>query len=123
MKELNNKQKIFCREYVKNGNNATQAYMKAYPDSSEKSAKDNASRLIAKDSIQNYIQELQGKMEDKEIMSAKERMKWLTNLIDGKETTSDKLKAIEILNKMSGEYVTKVEADVSASIEIDIEDE
>lgn len=107
---MNNQQKVFCREYVKNGNNGTKAYMIAYPNSSEKSAKDNASRLIAKDSIQKYIEQLQSKTEDKAIMSIQERMQWLTNLINSKKekSVSNKLKALEILNKMDGVYTQNV---------------
>jgi len=108
---MNNQQKLFCQEYVKNGMNGTKAYMKVYPNSSEKSAKDNASRLIAKDSIQKYIKELQNKSEDKAIMSIQDRMQWLTNLITSKteQSVANKLKALEILNKMDGVYTQKVE--------------
>ena len=61
-------------------------------------------------------------------MSAKERMKWLTEVVKGIQTNttygengqeyeneayiSDKMKAIDIMNKMTGEYTTKLEADV-----------
>ena len=34
---------------------------------------------------------------------------------------SDKIKAVDTLNKMSGEYITKVEADVSSEVNINIE--
>lgn len=139
MKELNNKQKVFCREYVKNGNNGTTAYMKAYK-CKETTARINASKLLTNTNISEYIKELQEKLEDHSIMSAKERMQWLTNVVNGKVThtsydsngnaydneayISDKLKAIDVLNKMSGEYITKVEADVSVNeIVVDIEDE
>ena len=35
---------------------------------------------------------------------------------------STKIKALDTLNKMSGEYVTKVEADVDFNIRVDIDD-
>ncbi len=108
---MNNQQKVFCREYIKNGNNGTRAYMIAYPDSSEESARRQASRLLTNVDIQKYIEQLQSKTEDKAIMSIQERMQWLTNLINSKreKSVSNKLKALEILNKMDGVYTQKVE--------------
>ena len=48
------------------------------------------------------------------IMSAQERLEWLTELIQSdEEGTGDKLKAIDLMNKMTGEYVQRVVADVS----------
>ena len=107
---MNNQQKVFCREYVKNGNNGTRAYMIAYPDSSEESARRQASRLLTNVDIQKYIEQLQSKTEDKAIMSIQERMQWLTNLINSKreKSVSNKLKALEILNKMDGVYTQNV---------------
>lgn len=43
-------------------------------------------------------------------------MEWLTQLVKNNgEDTADKLKAIDILNKMSGEYVTKVEGNLNVT--------
>lgn len=130
MKEekLNNNQITFCQEYVNNGLNGMQAYLKAYKTcKKEDTAKVNASRLLTNANIQNYIQELQEKIEDETIMTAKERMKWLSEVIkdiqreeikiklpDGSDETlymknadlNTKLKAIDTLNKMTGEYKT-----------------
>ena len=129
MRRLNNNQKAFCREYVKNGNNGTKAYMKAYK-TNEESARRLASKLLTNIDILEYIEELQKKLEDKSIMSAKERMIFLTGVITGvvKENNeleaevNDKMKAVDILNKMSGEYTTKFEGNVTQDIIIDIED-
>jgi len=107
---MNNQQKVFCREYVKNGQNGTKAYMIAYPDGSEESARRQASRLLTNVDIQKYIQQLQSKTEDKAIMSIQDRMKWLTDLVNSKKekSISNKLKALEILNKMDGVYTQNV---------------
>ena len=49
-------------------------------------------------------------------MTAQERLEWLTQLIKSEEeTTSDKLRAADIMNKMQGEYVTKVEGNLSVA--------
>lgn len=126
MKELNNKQKIFCREYVKNGSNGTAAYMKAYSKCTEETARRNASKLLTNTDIQGYIKELQDKAESKDIMTTIQKKEFLTKMIlkDKKANRSDKLKALDILNKMDGEYITRVEADVSVNeIVVDVEDE
>ncbi len=130
MKEekLNNNQITFCQEYVNNGLNGMQAYLKAYKTCKrEDTAKVNASRLLTNANIQNYIKALQEKIEDETIMTAKERMKWLSEVIkdiqreeikiklpDGSDEVlymknadlNTKLKAIDTLNKMTGEYKT-----------------
>lgn len=136
MKEekMNNNQITFCQEYVKNGLNGTQAYLKAYKTcKKEDTAKVNASRLLTNANIQSYIKELQEKIEDEAIMTAKERMKWLSEVIkdiqreeikiklpDGSDETlymknadlNTKLKAIDTLNKMTGEYKTILDGKV-----------
>lgn len=129
MRRLNNNQKAFCREYVKNGNNGTKAYMKAYK-TNEETARRNASRTLTNADVLEYIKELQEKLEDKSIMSAKERMKFLTEVITGEQkenndaeaVISDKMKAIDLLNKMGGEYTTKIEGNITTDIVIDIEE-
>lgn len=110
---LNNNQITFCQEYIKNGNNGTKAYMKAYKKCTEETARRNASKLLTNTDVQEYIHSLQNKVEKKSIMSAEERMEFLTKVISGKIDDKvymgDKLKALDILNKMSGEYVLKAE--------------
>ena len=128
---MNNNQKLFCHEYVKNGNNGTRAYMEVYK-ADEETARRNASRLLTKADVKEYIKSLQKELKDEAIMSAKERMKWLTEVVKDiqREVTSirtadedliigdknadlnTKIKAIDIMNKMDGEYVTKVEGNV-----------
>lgn len=67
---LTNNQKLFCQEYIKLGMNGTQAYMKVYKScKSESAARANSSRLLTNDNIQDYISEIQEKVEDKAIVS------------------------------------------------------
>lgn len=53
---MNEKQKIFVREYLKDFN-GTRAYKVAYPDCNDESARTNASRLLTNDNIQQAIRE------------------------------------------------------------------
>ena len=90
------------------------AYRSAYPNS-EKWKDDvvdqKASKLLNENGkVLARYQELQEESKSTAIMAAIERKKWLSGLIRGEEEkTENKLKAIDILNKMDGEYTQKIE--------------
>jgi phage terminase small subunit len=89
---------------------------------SDKTVWEEASKLMANPKVATRVQELRDQLANDKIMTAKERLEWLTRLIKSdEETTSDKLKAADIMNKMQGEYVQKVEANVDTSYTINIE--
>lgn len=67
---LTNNQRLFCQEYIKLGMNGTQAYMKVYKScKKEETAMASASRLLRNDKVQDYISELQDKVEAKAIVT------------------------------------------------------
>lgn len=79
MTTISNNQKLFCQEYLKLGMNGTKAYMKVYKTcKKEETARTNASRLLTNANIQEYISELQSKVEDKAIVSIEDIVKELT---------------------------------------------
>lgn len=139
---LNVQQERFIQNIVK-GMSQREAYKEAYNATYDNNAIDvNASKLFNEAKVQLRYKELLQELEDKSIMSAKERMKWLTEVVkniqkediytvnsDGDDVLlssrnadlNTKLKAIETLNKMSGEYITKIEADVNSDVTINIE--
>jgi len=120
------KREKFCQNIAK-GMSDTDAYKKSgYSTKNMKPATINreAHELRKNPNISARIKELQEKAETDVVMSVRERMVWLTNLINGtyKEKvlvegveaereayTPDKLKALDILNKMCGTYIEKVE--------------
>lgn len=105
--KLNARQKAFCEYYVASGN-ATEAAIKA--GYKEKYAGVNADKLLKNTNIQKYMKELQEKTRVSRIMTAIERREFLTSMIkDGTVKDTDKLRAVDILNKMDGEYTQKVE--------------
>ena len=56
------------------------------------------------------INELSQKIACNNIMTAKERQEYLSKLINSDDVkVSDKLKALDILNKMDGEYIEKMQ--------------
>ena len=105
--KLNARQKSFCEFYVASGN-ATEAAMKA--GYSETYSQTRTNVLLQNVEICRYINELQEKTKTSRIMTAIERREFLTKMILKEETKdTDRLKALDILNKMDGEYTQKLE--------------
>ena len=130
---LRPKQEKFIQNII-NGMSQRQAYKDAYNAKySEKSIDEKASTLFNSEKVQERYKELLKKLEDESIMSAKERRQWLTKVIKGdiKHTSydnngnayeneayiSDKMKAIDIMNKMDGEYTTNIKGNLSLTYE------
>ena len=107
---LTPKQEIFVASLVK-GNSQRQAYIEAYPNAAKWNAIDSqASKMLKSPKVFQRYEELLKKAEDESILTAVERKRWLTSVIKGEKiTTADKLKALDLLNKMDGQYIDKVE--------------
>ena len=105
-------------QFVQNiiqGMNQADAYRSAYPNSkgSAKTVHEAASRLMGNSKVLARLTELRQELATPAIMSAQKRLEWLTGIIQSEdETTGDKLRAVDIMNKMQGEYVTKVEGNL-----------
>nr|DAI39239.1 MAG TPA: Terminase small subunit [Caudoviricetes sp.]DAP41803.1 MAG TPA: Terminase small subunit [Caudoviricetes sp.] len=105
--KLNARQKSFCEFYVASGN-ATESAIKARY--SEKTARSIGQRLLTNVDIKKYIKELQEKAKESRILTAREKREWLSEVIkNGNEKLQDRLKALDILNRMDGDYVEKVQ--------------
>lgn len=120
---LTPKQEAFVQNIIQ-GMSQADAYRSAYSckNMSDNSVYVNASKLVADTKVALRLKELRDELAKPSIMSAQERLEWLTELIQSdKESTSDKLKAADIMNKMQGEYVQKVEAAVTNAVNINIE--
>jgi phage terminase small subunit len=120
---LTAKQELFAQNIIK-GMSQADAYRSAYNTKrmADKTIHENASRLANDSKVKARLNELRGQLASETIMTAQQRLKWLTELIGSdNETTTDKLKAVDIMNKMQGEYVQKVEAEVTNAVNINIE--
>lgn len=120
---LTQKQEAFVQRILE-GMSQADAYRSAYPNQrmTDKTLWESASKLMKNPKVTARLKELRDELAKPTIMSAQERLEWLTKLIQSKEeTTSDKLKAADIMNKMQGEYVQKVEAEVKSEVTINIE--
>ena len=104
---MTHRQELFIQEYIKTGNATNSAIKAGY---SKKTARSIGQRLLTNVDIKKKIEELSQKIACNSIMTAKERQEYLTKLINAADVkVSDKLKALDILNKMTGEYTQKVE--------------
>lgn len=96
-----------------NGLSQRKAYRAAYPKSKkwkDATVDSKASSLAKNDKVLERLLELANESSSKAVMSARERKEWLTRVI--KEDTNemrDRLRAVDILNRMEGEYIEKVE--------------
>lgn len=91
--------------------NATQAYKDAgYNVKTDNSAAANAANLIRNHKVQERLQEIGAKIKSKRIMDAVERRELLTQFArDAEVNKADRLKAMDLLNKMDGVYITKTQ--------------
>lgn len=103
-------QENFCMEFVRCGN-ATEAYKNAgYKVRSDKVAGVCAAKLLGNARVQQRIAELRREMDSHKIMDAAERRELLTQFARDEETgKADRLKAMDLLNKMDGVYINKTQ--------------
>lgn len=121
---LTAKQEKFVRNLIE-GMSQREAYKNSYNASkmADKTIDEKACLLFADEKIRARFKELQEELADKSIMTAKERLLYLTDIIKGNKEAdmNARLKAIDIMNKMQGEYVQKIDANVNQDVNISIE--
>ena len=104
---LTEKQKNFCREYVRNNGNGTQAYLTAYNSKSETSAAIESSKLLRRDDITEYITALNKPMENRIQNEREKKREVLWDIIHAPDANyNDICRAMDILNKMDSEYIS-----------------
>lgn len=132
---LTPKQEKFVRNLV-NGMSQREAYKNSYDaeNMSDKVIDNEASLLFNNHEIAMRYRELQDRLASASIMTAQERLEFLTEVIKGIqcEKTSvvvdgevrevevptsmkNKLSAIDLMNKMQGEYTTKIEGELKVA--------
>lgn len=120
---LTTKQEQFVQNILQ-GMNQTEAYRSAYPNQrmSDKTMQEAASRLMGNSKVIARLKEIRDINARPTIMTAQKRKEWLTEVINNEEIDINaRLKASDQLNKMEGEYVQKVEAEVKREFTINIE--
>lgn len=120
---LTAKQEAFVQNIIQ-GMSQADAYRSAYPNQrmSDKTVWETASKMMANPKVITRLEELRNELATPAIMTAQKRLEWLTEVINSKdESTGDKLRAVDIMNKMQGQYVQKVEAKVDGDVDIHVE--
>lgn len=110
------RQKKFAEYYAQCGNAAESArkagYSKAY-------AEHRTDEMLRNVEISEYIRQITDKAQDERIMTAKERQVMLSDMAKDKHNEpSDRIRAIDTLNKMTGEYTQKVSLDGDVGVRI-----
>ena len=119
---LTAKQENFAKAVALDGMNYSDAYRSAYNcvRMSDTTINNNAWKLMQNNEITTRIKELAAQADSPKIMSATKRREKLSELAED-EDPNVAMKAIDLLNKMDGEYVQKVEAEVKTETTINIE--
>lgn len=111
---MTERQKKFAEYYVQSGNAAQSAIKAGYSDSYATHRTDEMLRNVE---IAEYIKELSQKAQNERILTAKDRQEMLSDIAkDKKNSPSDRIRAVDTLNKMTGEYTTKIQADMNANV-------
>lgn len=132
---LTAKQEKFVRNLVQ-GMSQREAYKNSYDaeNMTDKSIDEEACRLFNDSKISSRYQELIERAATASVMTAQERLEFLTDVIKGIErehkiavadgmtyeydepaSIKNKLGAIDLMNKMQGEYTTKIEGELKVS--------
>lgn len=120
---LTPQQEKFVKCIVLDGMNYSDAYRSSYNTEkmTDKTVNEKASRLKDDSKIRARIKEMSAEIDSPKIMSRTKRAERLTGLAENSEDPNVVMKAIDLLNKMTGEYVQKIEADVNTEVNINIE--
>ena len=112
---LSVKHKAFCDEYLSNGLNATQAYKSVYKVS-DSVAGPSGDRLLKNAKIKSYIQEQQETTSQRLNITKEQLLLDLQDIKNRNMGVRDSLsiKAIEVMNKMSG-FDAPIKQDITIS--------
>ena len=121
---LTPKQEKFC-QCVVSGMTYKDSYMSAYDCNSNNAAYVESSKLALRDDIQDRIKALLKPIErtvTTQVISEREKKRqWLWNMINNASNDADRLRAMDILNKMDSEYINiqRIESDQTPITDID----
>lgn len=112
---LTEKQERFAQAVALEGMTYSDAYRSAYDTNrmSDKTVNEKASLLKDNDKVRARITELRENLVGKKIMTAQERLEWLTEVVqDESVNIQARLSASDQMNKMQGEYVQRISGEI-----------
>lgn len=106
---LTEKMKAFCREYIANGGNGTQAYISSYDwNGGNNGAEVEARALLKREDVNEYLKSLVIPLENKVISEREKKRSLIWERIDHCVKNGNDAGAarwMDILNKMDSEYI------------------
>ena len=122
---LTPKQEKFCQCIV-SGMSGKDSYITAYENNSnDNTAYKEAMKLLEREDIQARIKDLRRPLElhakTTALSEREKKRKWLWNMIENATSDSDKIRAMDILNRMDSEYINiqRIEKDETPISELD----
>ena len=113
MNTLNDKQKAFCREYVKDFNGKAAAIRAGYR---ERSAEVQASRMLSNVKAQQYIDQLKQDLTKDTKVTVEWIAEQLTDIAIQAEKDTDRIKALELLGKYKAMFTDKQKVEHSGAM-------
>ena len=123
---LTDKQKKYCRERAM-GKGYGEAYLDAGYNRKPEEAKHEAYRLEhlvpSSERIQKEIARLQALAEKKALLNREQRQALLTEIaLDDTEKTDNRLRAADMLNRMSGDYTDNIRSESVNKVQLSYEE-
>ena len=137
-KKFTVKQQVFADAYIELGN-ATQAYLKAYPNiKKEDTARAAGSRLLTNANVKSYIDERMEQLKSERVADQQEILETLTSVLRGETTAAtlrgvgegaqiidenmpptmgERIKAAELLGKRYRMWTDKVDVEHSGEVD------
>lgn len=110
---MNAKQVKFAELYYSSGNATQSAIQAGY---SSKTAYSQGQRLLKNVEIREYLQQLTEQGHNDRMLSAMERQELLSEIAKSSDyPVAVRIRAIDVLNKMTGEYIIKTETTVETT--------
>lgn len=118
---ITEKQEAFVRQLLE-GKTQAQAYRNAYDAAgmSRQTVYREASRLARSEAVRNRLQQLRVAREDTAVANVRERLELLTQILREERPAADKLKAVDLMNKMTGAYTQKPEPEENVTVVVEL---
>jgi len=113
MNTLNEKQKAFCQEYVKDFNGTQAAIRVGYR---KRSAEVQASRMLSNVKAQQYIEQLKQDLTKDTKVTVEWIAEQLTDIAIQAEKDSDRIKALELLGRYKTMFTDKQKVEHSGQV-------
>jgi phage terminase small subunit len=111
-KEISEKHKLFCMNLIKKKFNQTKAYIATYPNIDPENARVNASQLLTKANVKDYLEELKKEYNLNDYIEVQDVIDGILDDIEGARQNkqySAAMKGRELLGKYKAMFTDKIE--------------